>query len=489
MKNKTHILSIILLTLAALLIVAGIAIASNQSTIYLPIGFNNYCPDFFDDFSNPSSGWYVGDTELAGYYYSNGEYRIITVNDQYIIDSYAPTCARDNYTIDVDARWMERSGESYGVIFGSKVDSDQFYLYVVNSDYQEFRLLYFDGGDYQTIVPYTYSPYINFSTASNRMKVTRNGFEITLEVNGNVLGTWIDANITGNTYSGIYSMAYLGYEISDSRFDNFSITSFISEDLPTPTSTPTPAPTLTPTPNVFIAGFNPSTNPQNDYVTINNDSTGSVDMTGWWMKAESESGRYDFPTGYILDAGNTVNLRSGVGTNTSTNLYIGLPFSLWTISNNCAYLRDNSDNLVDNLCVNQPTPTPNPSECLSPNFHGQDFYVCFTDIDYNPTSSPLDEWVTIKNLGNSAIEMEGWRIVSDSSTSFKYEFPIYTLSSGQTVIVYTKVGTNSSSQLYMNQTQEFWKDNKDCGYLKNDSRQTINSFCYSITGLSETIEK
>jgi hypothetical protein len=98
----------------------------------------------------------------------------------------------------------------------------------------------------------------------------------------------------------------------------------------------------------------------------------------------------------------------------------------------------------------------------------------------------LDEWVTVKNLGNNSVELEGWRIVSDSS-SFKYDFPKFTLKTGQTVKVWTKIVTNSSSVLYMNQTQEFWKDNKDYGYLKNDSRQTVNSFCYGITGCTAAL--
>ena len=131
-----------------------------------------------------------------------------------------------------------------------------------------------------------------------------------------------------------------------------------------------------------------------------------------------------------------------------------------------------------------PTPiaTPKPTECLNQVFFVKEIKVCFTDIVYKPTTSPLDEWVTIKNLGNNSVELEGWRIVSDSSTIFKYDFPKFTLKTGQTVKVWTKTGTNSSSVLYMNHGEQFWKDNQDCGYLKDDERSTINSFCYNTTG-------
>ena len=135
-----------------------------------------------------------------------------------------------------------------------------------------------------------------------------------------------------------------------------------------------------------------------------------------------------------------------------------------------------------------PTATPKPSDCLVQNFHGQKLKVCFTDIKPKPTTSPLDEWVDIKNIGGGTVDMTGWRIVSDSS-AFKYQIPDgFEIKTGQTVKVYTKIGTNGASQLYMNQTVEFWKDNKDCGYLKNESRQTINSFCYGTTGFTAAPE-
>ena len=136
-----------------------------------------------------------------------------------------------------------------------------------------------------------------------------------------------------------------------------------------------------------------------------------------------------------------------------------------------------------------PTATPKPSDCLDQYFHKQKLKVCFTKIEPKPTTSPLDEWVDIKNIGGGTVDMTGWRIVSDSSTNFKYDFPDgFEIKTGQTVKVYTKKGTNGASQLYMNRTEEYWQDNKDCGYLKNASRTTINSFCYGTTGFTAAPE-
>jgi len=202
--------------------------ALDQQTVYLPVTFRNYCPNFFDDFSNSASGWVVWEDEDSQGEYLDGEYRIISKDDQYYNYSDAPTCARENYTVEVDVRWVGDPGNSYGILLGSNLYFGPLYSFEVNTDYQDFTLYYWDGVEWHTIIPWTVSPYINGGMASNHLKITRNGIQITLEVNGNILGTWEDGNITGATYTGIFSDPYTGYPTSDARFDNYSVTQLIN---------------------------------------------------------------------------------------------------------------------------------------------------------------------------------------------------------------------------------------------------------------------
>lgn len=148
------------------------------------------------------------------------------------------------------------------------------------------------------------------------------------------------------------------------------------------------------------------------------------------------------------------------------------------------------------IAAYEPTLTPTPTECLKQYFPVSGVKVCFTDIVYKPTTSKYDEWVSIKNLGNTAVDMEGWRITSDSS-SYKYDLPAFTLSSGQTVKVFTKFGVDTTNQLYMNRPNSFWdetnghgfwKDNGDVGYLKDENRALINYFCYGTACSFVTID-
>lgn len=196
-------------------------------SIYLPI--INVCGNYFDDFSDPGSGWLVGDFAEVLFEYFNGEYRIFTKNASFFYFVRTPSCKRQNYVVETDARWASTPGEAYGLVFGIKDTPttffNQYYLFDMNTDFREFRLLRRNsGGGFSTIVPITFNPAINSGTTSNHLKATRNGSQITLEVNGVVLGTWFDGTITGETDVGVVANPYNNNPNADARFDNFSIT-------------------------------------------------------------------------------------------------------------------------------------------------------------------------------------------------------------------------------------------------------------------------
>ncbi len=193
---------------------------------FLPIVARNYCPDFFDNFSNPASGWPVGEDALVRYEYLNGEYRVLSKQAGYFFFFRSPSCSRENYIVEADARWVGTPGESYGLLFGITSDSSQLFIFDVNTDFRDYELLRLNAdGSYTQIVPVTSSSAINPGTTSNHLKVTRNSSQITLAVNGTVLGTWSDSAIMGLTGMGLVSSPYDNNPSSDARFDNFSVTS------------------------------------------------------------------------------------------------------------------------------------------------------------------------------------------------------------------------------------------------------------------------
>jgi len=65
-----------------------------------------------------------------------------------------------------------------------------------------------------------------------------------------------------------------------------------------------------------------------EYVVFENGGDEPVDLSGWTV--EDEAGRsYEFPGGFTLDAGATVTLRTGSGTDTDADLYWGSASPIW----------------------------------------------------------------------------------------------------------------------------------------------------------------
>ncbi len=190
---------------------------------YLPM-ISTGCGEFFDDFSSPSSGWYVGDDGRRSAAYLNGEYQVVSKVPGYFWYFYPPTCLRENYIVETYARWAANSGDDYGLIFGLNAKG-QYYLFRVSADWGDYNLLRRDPGTWVTLQPWTVHEAVLPGEAWNQLRVTRNGAQIRLDLNGYYLGTWTDGTTTGPTRVGLYSTSYEGDPgYSDARFDEYRIT-------------------------------------------------------------------------------------------------------------------------------------------------------------------------------------------------------------------------------------------------------------------------
>ncbi|MBN1811066.1 MAG: hypothetical protein JXA14_04445 [Anaerolineae bacterium] len=205
------------------LVTQDLALWPTETRVYLPIVYRGYCPDFFDTFDDPSSGWEVWNDDHVRSEYVNGEYRVLTKRSGYLYLFGAPTCNRVDYDVAVDARWAGEPGGSYGLLFGLSSDYTHYYFFDVNTDYRRFRLYRRTPDGFTAIMPAAVSYSINPGTASNHLSVRRRGSEITLWVNGTQLGTWYDSAIIGPTGVGVMASPYSDVPTADARFDNFSV--------------------------------------------------------------------------------------------------------------------------------------------------------------------------------------------------------------------------------------------------------------------------
>jgi hypothetical protein len=197
------------------------------ATCYLPLGLRNHCADFYDDFSNPASGWFVADADWVRAEYLNGEYRILIKPADYYGVFSAPACARLNYTAEVHARWAGNSGTGYGLVFGVVGDFERFYLFLVNTDFQQYGLFRYDGASgFTTIRSWTSSSAIHTGATVNQVGVIRDGSTIRLIINGLWVDLFGDATITGATLAGVAVASYVDLPNADARFDDFRMAAY-----------------------------------------------------------------------------------------------------------------------------------------------------------------------------------------------------------------------------------------------------------------------
>ncbi len=124
----------------------------------------------------------------------------------------------------------------------------------------------------------------------------------------------------------------------------------ITGTLPTATLTSTPTRTPTPIPGVFIIDieYAPETHPLDEYVEIRNQNREYIPMQGWTLRDDSQN-IFTFPR-YTLISGATVKIWTKSGINDPDNLYWGRTTPVWNDFGDCAYLRDDKNDLSDSEC-------------------------------------------------------------------------------------------------------------------------------------------
>lgn len=88
----------------------------------------------------------------------------------------------------------------------------------------------------------------------------------------------------------------------------------------------------------------------NEWVTIKNKESGSIDMSGWKLVDEGENFVYIFSEGFNLQANATVTIHTSHGTNTSADLYMNRNLAIWNDDGDTATLQDDRGKTIDEWC-------------------------------------------------------------------------------------------------------------------------------------------
>jgi hypothetical protein len=104
--------------------------------------------------------------------------------------------------------------------------------------------------------------------------------------------------------------------------------------------------------------------------------------------------------------------------------------------------------------------------------------------DTGSNNSLNNEWIRLKNTGNSARSLTNWT-VRDSS-GHVYRFGTYRLRADRTVTIHTGNGSNTSRHRYWRQDNYVWNNDGDRARLKKPNGTTVDSCSYSGAGSSVT---
>jgi pSer/pThr/pTyr-binding forkhead associated (FHA) protein len=162
-------------------------IATGQDT---PASLAKLTLIYSDDFNDSETGWgevFAPDTVRQ---YGGSRYHIIAKENDVFTWSKLGREFTD-FVLEVDATQDQGpSNNSYGLLFRIE-DDEHFYRFGISGD----GFYFLDkavGSEWVSVIDWTESPYINRGQASNRLKVTCAGSQITLHVNDQHLATATD---------------------------------------------------------------------------------------------------------------------------------------------------------------------------------------------------------------------------------------------------------------------------------------------------------
>ena len=138
-------------------------------------------PYHCDDFSDPTTGWYVGDTPNVKWGYYRGEYGILLRNEYMWAGAAAPVSGFADYSVEAEMRLHAGKSCYYGLIFGLK-DWDHFYLLLVDPGRTRFSVWKRDV-DWVLLKDSVYTGQLEPADGTNYLKVVREGNQITIYIN------------------------------------------------------------------------------------------------------------------------------------------------------------------------------------------------------------------------------------------------------------------------------------------------------------------
>jgi phosphatidylserine/phosphatidylglycerophosphate/cardiolipin synthase-like enzyme len=125
-----------------------------------------------------------------------------------------------------------------------------------------------------------------------------------------------------------------------------------------------------------------------------------------------------------------------------------------------------------------PTITPSPTNTPVPTATPEPADIQITHIEFNPDGDDVQgEYVRIENQGGEGQTMTNWTLRDEANHVFS--FPSFLLGAGTTVRVWTKSGSNTTTDLYWGSGAAIWNNTGDTAYLRDHNGNPIDTYTYN----------
>jgi len=200
---------------------------------------------FEDDFSNPGSGWEVGDYSDGSVGYRDGVYFVIAREKNDTLEGHANR-SFDNLVIEVDARQVSAGptdNNDYGVVCRRQANGDEYSMLISGDGFYSIQKEV--GGEFESLVEWESSDAIRQGNATNHIRAVCDGSTLQLFVNGELLAEATDSTLS----EGDIGLTATTYEDqpTEIHFDNLKAYAPAGME-PTSATPTTPPPTATPVP-------------------------------------------------------------------------------------------------------------------------------------------------------------------------------------------------------------------------------------------------
>ncbi|MFN8424238.1 MAG: hypothetical protein U0470_12965 [Anaerolineae bacterium] len=186
---------------------------------------------FYDDFSDPGSGWDVIDSGGDVWRYVDDEYEVSTTNAGSFTGPFAPrTVTYGDGALEVTLRRTAGTDASGGLVFQGAAFS---YAFLVSGT--RFGLFRFGGPNATAVISPAASPFIPTALdAPMRLRVERYGTRAVLLLDGHVLGETTQDDLAAGGQAGFFVNSESRVPAT-MRYDDFKVTSWAA-GRPTPTT-------------------------------------------------------------------------------------------------------------------------------------------------------------------------------------------------------------------------------------------------------------